>query len=99
MTTQQQQPGRRQMAQFNSETHNRIIEIGDRIANNAKDLQHLSAPPTANTMRVIIGQLRRFTLQLERTLEQPERLRGCKCALPGYEDHAGTCSGADCYCH
>ena len=54
---------------------------------------------TPSQTREKIRELREYATELARTLEQPERLVGCKCALPGYEDHAGKCSGADCYCH
>ena len=81
----------------NSETHNRILDIAERITGSTSDLMNLDSPPTVGSLRVICDQLRRFTSDLERELGQPERLVGCECAI--HESHAGKCSGADCYCH
>ena len=83
----------------NSKTHNRILDIDANIAVATHPLRDLNAPPTPGMVRETIARLRKFTHDLENVLVQPERLTGCKCALPGYEDHAGPCSGPDCYCH
>jgi len=52
---------------------------------------------TPSQTREKIRELREYATELARTLEQPESLRGCECAI--HESHAGKCSGADCYCH
>jgi hypothetical protein len=85
----------------NSETHNRILEIETSIGLAVLQLGNLDAPPTRNMLRAATRNLKHYAKALDAILieTQPESLRGCKCALPGYEDHAGKCSGANCYCH
>ena len=83
----------------NSEKHNNIIEIGERIRWSTSDLMNLDTPPTMGMIRVICEQLKRFTSDLESELEQPKSLIGCECARWENENHEGRCSGADCNCH
>ena len=77
---------------------NTLDNLGLNIEKATRDLRTLSGlPPTDGQVREIITEMRNYTRDLERVLQQPERLVGCECAI--HESHAGKCSGADCYCH
>lgn len=81
----------------NSDQHNEILDIEQRIAKSILPLSDLDAPPTVGMIRQSVAQLRHHTRELEALLVQPESLKGCECAQ--HEAHDGKCSGVDCYCH